>query len=266
MIPYFQIPPLELFGVTASAFGVLVACGFLLGSHLMIRRAIKMGLDPARMYDIALLCLVCGGVGSHVFYVVAYAPSQLIENPWVLLRVWDGISSFGGFVSAALGIWIYLRRKKLPFFPYADAILFGLVPGWILGRLGCFTAHDHIGRITTFPLAVRFPSGTRHDLGLYEAVITIVLAIALYGLLGKRERAERVPDGLAMTSVMIVYGLIRFYLDTLRATDIPGADARYFDLTPAQYLCVFSVGFGIYLQRRIWRAGFRTSQPRNPAP
>lgn len=259
MIPYFQIPPLELFGLTASAFGVLVACGFLLGSHLVTRRAITMGLDPARMHDIALLCLVCGGVGSHVLYVVAYEPRQLVENPWVLLRVWEGISSFGGFVSAALAIWVFLRRKRLPFLPYADAVLFGLVPGWILGRLGCFTAHDHIGRLTTFPLAVRFPSGTRYDLGLYEALTTIVLGIALYGVLGKRERAERYPDGLATASVMIAYSVIRFYLDTLRATDIPGADARYFGLTPAQYVCVCLVGFGIYLLRRIWWESPRTN-------
>jgi phosphatidylglycerol:prolipoprotein diacylglycerol transferase len=215
-----------------------------------------MGLDATATRDIALLCLVVGLVGSHVLYLAAYEPQLLIERPSELLRVGSGISSFGGFFSAALAVWLYLRYRRLPFLPYADAIVFGLVPGWLLGRLGCFTAHDHIGATTTFPLAVQFPSGTRHDLGLYEAAITLGLTIVLYGVLGPRARAGKYPDGFALAIIMIAYGVIRFFLDTLRATDISGADARYLGLTPAQYACVLVVVSGTGF---LWR--LRRSHP-----
>jgi prolipoprotein diacylglyceryltransferase len=32
-----------------------------------------------------------------------------------------------------------------------------------------------------------------------------------------------------------IYGVVRFGLDFLRATDLPSADPRYFGLTPAQF-------------------------------
>lgn len=254
MIPYFPPLQVEILGRMISAFGALVALGFLVGAHLTTRRVVAVGLDAGVSRDLALLCLVVGLPGSHVLYLAWYEPATIVDRPWELLRVWSGISSFGGFVCSALAIWLYLRLRRLPFLPYADAVVFGLVPGWVFGRLGCFTAHDHIGRLTAFPLAVAFPGGARHDLGLYEAVITLGLAGVLYGWPGTRDRSRRHPDGVAVAAVMVTYGVIRFFLDMLRATDLPGADARYLGFTPAQYACVLSVLGGGWLLWRLRRA------------
>jgi len=250
VIPYFPPLELELFGIRVAAFGALVALGFLVGARLMTRRMAVMGLDVKASQQIALLCLVVGLPGSHVLYLVAYEPAALLARPAEAVLTRGGISSFGGFASAAIAIWLYLRYRRLLFLPYADAIVFGLLPGWVIGRLGCFTAHDHIGRPTTFPLAVAFPGGARHDLGLDEAVITLGLTAALYGVLGPRARAARYPAGTTFASVMIAYSAIRFFLDSLRATDIPGADLRYLGLTPAQYACVLAIVGGVAL---LWR-------------
>jgi phosphatidylglycerol:prolipoprotein diacylglycerol transferase len=43
---------------------------------------------------------------------------------------------------------------------------------------------------------------------------------------------------------------MRFILDFFRATDIAGADARYFGLTPGQYSAILLVGVGIWLWKK----------------
>lgn len=145
----------------------------------------------------------------------------------------------GGFVTAALAIGVYLHVKKLRYLPYGEAILFGLLPGWIFGRLGCTTAHDHPGKFTNFFLGVKYPDGVRHDLGFYELLFTIALTVFVYRL--DKINKHRF-EGFYLAICLILYGIIRFFLDFLRV-----ADAKYAGLTPAQYVCIAISIYGCYL-------------------
>ncbi len=204
----------------------------------------KTGVDPRPIHDIGLLSLVFGFIGAHLMHVLAYQPEIFFERPWEILAVWSGISSYGGFMGAGLAIWIYFRMKKLPFLLYAEVTLFGFLPGWVMGRLGCFTAHDHPGQLSNFFLAVKFPGGARHDLGFYEALLTAILSLLVF-FWGRKELVR----GTILFRSLLVYGLVRFGLDFLRATDLAAADARYGGLTPAQYCSLGFVALAIY---RLW--------------
>ncbi|HLG18325.1 MAG TPA: prolipoprotein diacylglyceryl transferase [Bdellovibrionota bacterium] len=250
-MPYLQIPRFHFLGLQIDIFGVLVATGFLLGSHLAARRAVRMGLSPLPIHDAALLAILCGMFGAHLMHLVAYFPKELIEKPWRIFQVWSGISSFGGFLGAGLAIWYYFHRKKIPFYPYADALMFGMAPGWICGRLGCYTAHDHPGRLTDFFLAVKYPGGSRHDLGLYDALLAMAMTGVVY-FLGRKNAKPR-PPGFFYALVLILYGIPRFFFDHLRAVDVPRPDARYFGWTPGQYLAAALVTFGAYQMVRAYR-------------
>src|SRR5204862_179026 len=57
-----------------------------------------------------------------------------------------------------------------------------VAPGWMVARLGCFSVHDHPGVLTSFPLAVQFPGGARHDLGLYDAIALAAISLVLYAV------------------------------------------------------------------------------------
>ena len=121
----------------------------------------------------------------------------------------------------------------------------GLSVGWIFGRLGCTTAHDHPGRHTDFFLAVRYPEGPRHDLGFDEFLLTLVMTAILFAYAKKPRPAGRII-GLFAT----MYAPIRFGLDFLRATDVARPDERYGGLTPAQWACMGALAVGIWLLRR----------------
>ena len=162
--------------------------------------------------------------------------------------IWHGgMSSIGGFVGAAVfGVW-YLRRKKVDIWRFADAVAFGLPVGWMIGRIGCFLIHDHPGTLTDFVLAVREPGVLgeeglgRHDLGLYDAFLAGVIALVVFAL-----RKKKKFDGYFILLVTGLYVVPRFFLDYLRANDLPGADVRYLGLTPAQYASIAALVFVIW--------------------
>ena len=126
--------------------------------------------------------------------------------------------------------------------PYADSLGYGLATGWMFGRLGCFTAHDHPGLHTSFFLAVKYPDGPRFDLGLLEALWAMGVALTFAIL-----RRKRRPLGIYVTILTLAYAPVRFGLDFLRARDVANPDARYGGLTPAQWGCMLALGAGIGL-------------------
>jgi phosphatidylglycerol:prolipoprotein diacylglycerol transferase len=145
----------------------------------------------------------------------------------------------GGFIGAVLGaVLFYKVIRKRPFWTFADLLAFAFPFAWFFGRLGCFSAHDHIGRPSHFFLAMDFPRiGPRHELGLYEAMWTAVIAGVFWV---RRNKPFRPGEHVAWLAIL--YAPVRFMLDFLRNSDLPGADVRYGGLTFAQY---GTIGLGI---------------------
>lgn len=252
LIPYFSIPLMELGPLVLDSWAILVSLGFIVGLEISRARGIRLGLEVKDVVDGALFIVGMGFLGGHIMHVLAYNPHQLDEQGiWALLRVWAGFSSTGGFIGAVVGAVLFYRLiRPRSFWLHADTIMFGFPFGWFLGRMGCFSAHDHIGASSTFLLAVNFPEpwGPRHDLGLYEALFTLLICGAFWAL---RDRPVR--PGLFTAVFAAMYAPIRFTLDFMRNTDLNGADARYAGLTPAQYgmigMFLAAVSMIIWLQR-----------------
>jgi phosphatidylglycerol---prolipoprotein diacylglyceryl transferase len=246
MIPYWNFSLGTFAGTEIHLFVVLVALGVVLGDRITVREGKKRGLAERDVKYLNYWIVLGGFVVAHLTSVIFYFPERIRENPWVLLYIWAGLSSFGGFGGAALLFWWMTRRIGMPRLPYADSVVLGLAPAWVLGRLGCFSAHDHPGRHTQFFLAVRYPEGPRHDLGLYEALLTAALTVVLYAC-AKRPR----PAGVVVALACLLYAPLRFGLDFLRATDVEHPDPRYAGLTPAQWACVGCFAFGLFLLSRL---------------
>ncbi len=194
MIPYFSGHlfdvggwTFQLFGhrrdigtMSIYMFGVLVAIGVIIGDRIVVAEGAKRGLAQEDVRFLNARIVIVGFIVAHLVSVIFYFPERIVESPWVLLNFWSGLSSFGGFLGAFLAFLFYTKREKIPRLPYADSVALGLSVGWIFGRTGCFTAHDHPGRRTSFFLAVNYPGGPRHDLGLDELLFTIVMTAILF--------------------------------------------------------------------------------------
>jgi phosphatidylglycerol:prolipoprotein diacylglycerol transferase len=254
MLPYFEPPDWKLGPLPIHGFGILVAIGCLLGARLVEKRAAKVGLEMRTTASLITWVLIGGFAGAHWFELIAYTPEKIADDPIILLKFWNGISSYGGFMGALVAMFIYMRGRgtKTGILPYADALALGLSVGWVFGRAGCTVAHDHIGRVTSFFLAFRYPEdnpqnipeGVRHNLGFYEFLYAIALASFLHWYARKPR-----PSGVIVGILAVAYAPVRYFLDRLRATDIDHADARYLGLTPAMWLSIVTLAVGLAIIR-----------------
>jgi phosphatidylglycerol:prolipoprotein diacylglycerol transferase len=258
MIPYFNGHLFDIGSVPIHMFGVLVAIGVIVGDRIVVAQGMKRGMDARDVKFLNARIVIGGFIMAHLVSVIFYFPERIEENPWILINIWAGLSSFGGFLGALMAFVFYTRKEKLRPLPYADSVALGLAVGWIFGRTGCFTAHDHPGRHTAFFLGVRYPDGTRHDLGLEELLFTIAMTAILFAY----ARKPRVP-GRIIGLFAVMYAPVRFGLDFLRATDVALPDQRYAHLTPAQWACLATAAAGVYLMRRRGRV-LLFSQPQPP--
>ncbi len=244
IIPYKNFDQLPSIGpLKIHVFGILVATGILVGSKLTRDRGRELGLTDEKTASMITTVLVCGFLFSHYFDVFAYQMSGETPTLWQWLWPFSGISSYGGFMGAVGGLFYWCKKNKQDVMPYADSLGYGLAAGWFFGRCGCFSAHDHPGALTSFFLAVDYPGGPRHDLGLYEALWA--LGVTLLFAVMKRLGTQRL--GIYVTILVTAYAPVRFALDFLRATDVKNADPRYFGLTPAHYLSVVTLAAGVGL-------------------
>ncbi len=249
-LPYAIPPSLDVGPFEFHVFGFLVGCAIVFGTVMGAWRSHQLGLDERVTNEVALWAVIPGMIVAHLYSAVFYFPEKVAENPLYLLYMWDGISSFGGFIGGTLGVLYYFRSRRIPFWPYADAVLFGFAFAWLFGRLGCTVAFDHPGLVTDFPLAMKYPwslggepaGQLRHNLGFYEWLWQVPLFAFLWS-----QRNKPRFTGWYCAVVLMLYTPVRFGLDFLRASDV-----HYFGLTAGQYAAValFGLGVFIYFRRR----------------
>lgn len=286
------VDPIEVGPLTLHPFGFLVVIAIVLGTKLAVARARRLGLDEAELRSFMAWILVPGFVGAHVLDALLYSPRAVLEDPWMLVRIWAGIGSFGGFAGAVLGAlaWKYLTTKPVlslgplgtivrpgrravaaKLMPFADVILAVFPVSWIFGRAGCAVAHDHPGTraaraswltveygpgpITDLGLfRLRHGSEPRWDLGFLEMLFAMVLAAAFALTWRQKHRV-----GVYVAATCLAYAPVRFLMDFLRVSDADGGDARYASLTPAQWSCVALFAAGLLVVRHV--RGAAVAQP-----
>lgn len=246
-------------------FGTLVALGVYIGSVVTVRHARQRGLDERKMNEFILWILVGGFVCAHVLDAIFYHPQRVLEDPLYLLRLWDGLSSYGGFIGGALGAIAWRLHRGERVLPYVEMAASAFPLAWVFGRAGCASVHDHPGRLSDAWFAVRWPHGSgwigRFDLGLIEMVLTIPLAAAF--LILWHRKPDR-PYGFYTGWMCIAYAPVRFGLDFLREHEgtLNGGDPRYGGLTPAQWACFGLLALGLLLLRMAARGAASTRQER----
>lgn len=246
MIPYFEQPRVSLGPLTVYGFGVLVTVAVLVGADMVRRRALAQDLSAVVAQRLTSWILAGGFIGAHLVDRLVYFPSEALAEPVSILKLWAGLSSFGGFLGAIVAAIFFQRRRQVPaLLPYLDVIAYAFPFAWVIGRLGCFIAFDHPGSPTSLFLGQRYTDGiVRHNLGLDEALYTVGIAAAFLAL-GHQHRRP----GFFVAWLAVLYAPFRFALDFLRKIDV-----RYFGLTPAQHGAVLVFIVGALIAARLSRS------------
>lgn len=251
MIPYGAITTFSIGPVTFQAWGTMVAAGFIAAILLILHLGKKEKFDADHLLNMIILAFVGSIIGSRMLYVAYYIDE--FSDPLDIFRIWNGgMVYYGGFILSLILIWLYVWKKKLNFWKYADIITPGLALGMTIGRIGCHLVRDHVGEITTVQWGVQYGSVLRHEPAMY-LVIANLIGFVLVMLWWRREKYF---DGAVFLFFMAWYGVTRFITEFFRASDIPDADPRYLvggafkGLTFSQFVSVAIVAICIYF---IWR-------------
>jgi len=157
-------------------------------------------------------------LGGRVGYMLFYARDQVMDNPWVLLKVWQGGMSFhGGMLGVFVAMWVYARWHKRTFFEITDYIAPSVPIALGFGRLGNFINGELPGRVTEVPWAAIYPGDTvgRHPSSLYQAMAEGLILFVVLWCFNRREKPRMVISGLFLMS----YGALRFTTEFFREPD-----------------------------------------------
>ena len=163
-------------------------------------------------------------------------PMDFILHPIRIIAVWEGGMSFhGAAIGVVLAIWMFCRRRKLPFFTIGDLVCSVEPVGQFFGRIANFVNGELWGRPTTEPWGMVFcskhimlanhgicPAGIqpRHPSQLYEAGLEGILMLIVMQV-GIRVFRWHEKPGLASGAFLIGYGLVRIVSELFREPDAP---------------------------------------------
>lgn len=164
------LPRLELIdakslpiGLPIRGYGVMLMLATVSGVGISAWRAQKLGIDPEKIYELAVWMFAAGIIGARLFYVIQYSEDfkrgTIVETLQAIANIQQGgLVVFGALLAAIPAAFFLIRRYKLPFLAVADIITPGMLVGQAVGRLGCFLHGCCFGGICDIDsVAVTFP-------------------------------------------------------------------------------------------------------------
>ncbi len=242
-MPWWQFTDISIGPLTIQVWGLLVSLAFLVSIIVAYFELKRKELDSKIVLDLAVWIIIGAIIGSRLFYVINEW-SKFQNNLVDIFKVWEGgMALYGGVALGSLAAWLFIKKKKLKFGPYADAVLFVLPLGLFIGRIGCFMIHDHLGTVTSFPWGIEYQGALRHETAMYSMIANLIIFFCLFYI----RKAKFNFTGLVSSVFMIWYGVTRFIIDMFRAQDLPMSDPRIGGFTPSQYISVLLVVLGVWL-------------------
>lgn len=215
MFPYINTTRWQFGSFAIHPFVGLVAIGIAAGYLVAVSRAKRNGIDREQFTKLGLCVVAAAFIGGH-FGKFIYSPGAwrlVLAYPSAALELLNGQASFGAFFGGYIAALLFLLLNRIPYrdwYLYADSACFAVPFAWWIGRVGCYLVHDHPGIRTTSWLGVKYPGGTRYDLGLLEMLFLIALA-GVFLFLDRKPR----PRGFYYVAFMFAYGAFRVLLDQL---------------------------------------------------
>ncbi|MFQ3549047.1 MAG: prolipoprotein diacylglyceryl transferase [Armatimonadota bacterium] len=227
----------EVLGFPIHSYGLMLAIGFLLGIWKALKSNEKYKISKDNVYDLCLICLVSGILGSRLVYILLNLQTESFSKFFVLWQ--GGLSFHGGLALALLAGYIYTKRKNISFLTCGDLFAPAVAIGYAVTRIGCFLNGCCYGAPCSLPWAVRFNEfGTltppSHPTQIYAMIANFIIAIIL-SIVQKKDHEH----GYVFILWIGLYGVYRFINEFFRK----GYSAEVFagGITEAQVISIIMI-------------------------
>lgn len=204
-----------IFGLQVRWYGILIACGILLGIFIVSRRAPRHHIPFSDLLDVLLAAILCGIVGARLYYVLFHWP-WYAGDPLRILNIREGgLAIHGGLLFGLLAGWLMCRHKRIGFLNALDLTLPAVALAQAIGRWGNFFNGEAHGGPTDLPWGIMVNGVRVHPTFLYESV----WCLFLFFLLSWLDRRRRFTGEIACLYGML-YSVERFFVEALRTDSL----------------------------------------------
>ncbi|WP_414043730.1 prolipoprotein diacylglyceryl transferase [Macrococcus animalis] len=217
---------LELGPVQIRWYGIIIACGILLGYLLAQRETEKKNFSENTLIDIVIGSVISGIICARIYYVAfewSYYKDHLSEIPMIMN---GGIAIHGGLIGA-LGMAYFLTRKnKVSFFQMGDIAAPSIILGQAIGRWGNFMNQEaHGGEVSRSFLEnlhipefiinnMKIDGVYYHPTFLYESLWNLIGFVILIML------RKHMKIGQTLLGYAIWYSIGRFFIEGMRTDSL----------------------------------------------
>jgi len=204
----------------AYIFGIIL--GWWLGkkiiNHIIKDESLKFNIKE--FDDLITYLIISIIIGGRLGYVIFYNLGYYLDNPFDIIKVWEGGMSFhGALLGIVIGTYLFSKKKNVPTYFLLDIIACVSPIGIFLGRLANFINGELVGKVTNVSWGIIFPAIDnlpRHPSQLYEAVLEgVVLFLILNSLIFK----QKYKMGTCSYLFLIYYGIFRIISEFFRQPD-----------------------------------------------
>lgn len=221
----------ELLGLTGYRLGLCAAIGVLALYAAMLLLGKKRGIDPASVSVLAIIAMVCGLVMARVFYCLVNLSDfiEAYENPWLMLRFFDGGLSVAGLLCGmllALPVAAAVTGKKCSELADILCVPMGLLfCALYLGQqdtgLGIGEIVEENAVTGMFPwlfLCERMGVNVEYRMlvYLYQAIASVVITLIMVPLYLGAQRKQGFRSGEAALVSLALYGAVMIVMESLR--------------------------------------------------
>lgn len=228
---------ISVFGFQIAFYGIIIALGVFLGFMLASKEGKRLGQPDDLWWDFSIFAIIFSVIGARAYFVI-FSWDLYKDNPLQIFNIRNGgLAIYGGAIAGFLTLFVFSKIKKQSFFSMADAGVFGLLLGQIIGRWGNFMNRECFGGYTDNLLAMRLPiemvrssdispdiashivEGTNyiqvHPTFLYESCLNLILLLIMWAY-----RKHKKFDGEMVLWYLGGYGIIRFFVEGLRTDQL----------------------------------------------
>lgn len=221
------------------SWGFMVAIAFLSTYILSIRKAKKENLNEDQITIMFIIAVITGFVGARILYSLENG----FEN---FFYIWSGgLTWYGGFILAAISIFLYAKKNKISM-RYLEIATLYLPLGHAIARIGCFLNWDDYGIATGLPWGIKVPNDVvRHPTQIYSSIINLIIFFILTRIDKKKgknksiKKTKKVELPTLFVIYLFLYSIARFLLGFLRESE------RYINLTLSQWLSLAVLAFSL---------------------
>ncbi|KFZ26469.1 MAG: Prolipoprotein diacylglyceryl transferase [Candidatus Izimaplasma bacterium HR2] len=244
----------DIFGYTIATYDLILITGIVIMVFYLIHRFEKKdGFTRKQTNRLIVLISISLIFALFFSYLIDGIFHSIREGEWTFGSINFLAGLVGGFVSFLILMKYFYKDENKDMKKIANTVITGVVLAHAIGRIGCFFAGCCFGIPTDSVLGVVFPHGHAHILYPETAVYPTQLfeSAFLFGLFFVMNNVKFFKS-IEVETYVIGYGIWRILIEFIRGDDrgvlFPLFETQYNVFpTPAQFISVFMILFGIYL-------------------